>query len=184
MKKLAIAGASLALAAMPVFGVFADVTTTTTDTLTLTIPNGCSIATAANGGTDRSDTVATFGSVAPTQTATDSTSPIVITCNASGWTLTPTISSGLTNGTATIASGATALNGTVSEWAVKLTPSASTNIDSNDFSGYAAVDGTNDVVGSAAVSSLSIAPEYKVSVAAGQATGTYNGTVLYTVAAP
>ena len=42
MKKIAIAGASVALAAMPLAGVFADDVRTQTDTLEITVPAGCS----------------------------------------------------------------------------------------------------------------------------------------------
>ena len=182
MKKSLIAGAaSLAIAAMPVVGVFAagegTVTKTTIDSLSLTIPKGCNIQT----DPARSDTEAAFGNVAPGQTATDGTSAIVVTCNGA-WTLTPSIKTALTNGTATIASGATALDGTVSEWALQLTAASLPTGSTNDFSSYAAVNGTNKVVGAAASSALSITPSYKVSVAPGQATGTYGGEVLYTVA--
>lgn len=56
MKKLAIAGASVALAAMPVVGVFAAPTLTHTDTLRLTLSQVCTLGTvtagAANDGTD------------------------------------------------------------------------------------------------------------------------------------
>ena len=179
MKKIAILGASAAIAAMPIVGVFAatgTVTTTTEDTLTLTIPKGCNIQT----DPARSDTEAAFGSVAPGQISTDSTSAIVVTCN-SAWTLTPSIKTALSNGTATIASGATALDGTVSEWALRLNIGTAAGV-TNGFSNDTAVNGSTNVTGTGAVNNLSITPTYTVSVAPGQATGNYSGTVLYTVA--
>ncbi|MBQ3475886.1 hypothetical protein IJH26_00005 [Candidatus Saccharibacteria bacterium] len=174
MKKLAILGASAALAAMPVVGVFADNVTTTVDTLTLTVDQGCNII---NESTDRTDKTAAFGNVTPGLTAEDGTSPITITCNGA-WKLTPSITTALASGANTIPSGATALDGTVSEWALKLTTTAATN----NYSGYAAVDGTKVVSDTAAASSLTITPTYKVSIAPGQASGSYTGTVTYTVA--
>ena len=177
MKKLAIAGASLALAAMPVVGVFAasgDVVTTTVDTLTLNIPQGCNITSSS-----RADTTAAFGTVNPGQTSTDGTSAFTITCNGA-WKVTPSITTNLSNGSATISSGATALDGSVSEWALKLTAEG-TGI-TNAFSNYAAVNGTSTVSGTSAASNQSITPDYKVSVAPGQATGDYTGTVTFTVA--
>ena len=177
MKKIVITGVSVALAAMPVLGVFADgtgtVTKTTTDTLTLTVPKGCNIQTSPA----RSDTTAAFGSVAPGQTATDDTDPIVITCNA-GWTLTPTIQAALASSANTIASGTT-LDGSASNWALKLTVTGDLT---NNFNDYNTVNGTNKVSNTAAASALSITPSYKVSVGPGQANGSYTGTVLYTVA--
>ena len=53
MKKLAIAGASVALAAMPVVGVFATDIATVTDTLQITVDAACSInAVTATTGSD------------------------------------------------------------------------------------------------------------------------------------
>lgn len=179
MKKTIIAGAGVAafaFAAFPFAGVFADgtgdVTTSTVDTLTLTVSKGCSITT-----TTRSDVTAAFGSVVPGQTATDGTSPFTVTCN-DAWSLTPSVTTALSNGSASIPSGATALDGSVSEWALKLTVPAG---PTNAFSDFEAVNGTNAVVGNAAVSDIEITPQYKVSVAAGQATGNYSGTVTYNV---
>ena len=178
MKKLAIAGASVALAAMPIVGVFADNVTTTEDTLTLTVEQGCNII---NEATSRTDKTAAFGTVTPGLTKEDGTSPITITCNG-GWKVTPSISSALSNGTATIASGAAALDGTVSEWALSIATSGSATGLSNGFSSYHAVDGSTIVSATGGVESFTLTPTYKVSVAPGQATGSYTGTVLYTVA--
>ena len=191
MKKslIAASASAVALAAMPVVGVFAagtgDVTTTTTDTLTLSVQPGCSIATANNGGSNRSDVEAAFGNVTPSQTATDTTDPIVVTCNGA-WTLTPSISKELSlngDGTTSVISSSIAggLDGDTSEWALMLTP-GTTLAGTNGFESYAAVNGTTNVKGNGSVAALSITPSYKVSVAPGQPSGNYSGTVLYTVA--
>ena len=64
MKKLAIAGASVALAAMPVMGVFATDITSITDTLQITVEATCTFNTADSSvasNTTYSDTVANGG---------------------------------------------------------------------------------------------------------------------------
>ena len=51
MKKIAIAGASVALAAMPILGVFATTENTVTDTLRITVENACAITATMNSTT-------------------------------------------------------------------------------------------------------------------------------------
>ena len=173
MKKLAIAGASVALAAMPVVGVFA---VTTTDTLTLTVPAGCNI-------TSRTNTVAAFNSVAPGNTQTASTDSITVTCNAA-WQLTPSVSAGneLKKDASNVISSSASLSGATSAWALQLAVSGTSGTIGNAFETNNEVDGTNKLTASAAGTGVSVTPTYTVYVAPGQTPGDYTGTVVYTIA--
>ena len=92
MKKLAIAGASLALAAMPVVGVFATDTLSVKDKLVLTVSSSCTY----DGITPSAATTETgneyTASAAPNQLvsfgATSSATALTVKCNdADGYTV-------------------------------------------------------------------------------------------------
>ena len=104
MKKLAIAGASLALAAMPVVGVFADDVLNIKDTLQVTVSSSCTLSDVTPAAASTSTGNAYTGSGAPNElvelSATGGATTFTVKCNANnGYTITPTFSS-LTNGTA------------------------------------------------------------------------------------
>ena len=185
MKKLAIAGASLALAAMPVVGVFAETGSTSfTDNLSVTVDNGCTLENGGNtDGTyvDRSFSkniaVGNYATLEGTS-ATD-TAAITIKCNTTSGTVTVTSSGDttLTSGSNTIAAGAE-ISGSASQWAIK---SNAQNASTDPYSAYKAhVPGTF-LTATASASGTTFNPSYQVYVAQGQAQGTYTGAVTYTV---
>ena len=198
MKKLAIVGASAALAAMPVVGVFAaDGNLTTTDTVQITIDSACSL-TATGEGTY--STTLTNGTASGDLGSTS----INIKCNdAGGWMVnaigantSTTASAGATDmapdaaGKTPIATGTT-LDGSVSAWAMKLTAGtgdyAPTIVEG--YSAYHAVPGTaNTKVASGATTDQTagstFTTSYKVAVSATQQQGTYTGKVTYTLVHP
>ncbi len=184
MKKIAIASASLALAAMPVVGVFAASEGSFTDTITVDVAGGCTIGQTTSGhapadrtfsasivnGTDEVLNGVEGGSAAPAlnvqcNTATETNFNITAVASNSG---------SLKSGDNTIPSGNT-FSGDTSAFAY--------SIDSG--STWNPVPTTSTVVktGSATSSTpVSFSPTYRVYVALGQAGGAYSGTVQYTLA--
>ena len=198
MKKLVITGASLALAAMPVVGVFAaDGNLTTTDTVQVTIDSACSL-TATGAGTY--STTLTNGTASSDLGSTS----INIKCNdAGGWMVNAIGANTSTTAGATatdmapdaagktpIATGTT-LDGSVSNWAMKLTAGtgayAPTIVEGYDD--YHAVPGAaNTKVASGATTDQTtgstFTTNYKVAVSPTQQQGTYTGKVTYTLVHP
>ncbi|MBQ2695119.1 hypothetical protein IJG04_00560 [Candidatus Saccharibacteria bacterium] len=182
MKKSLIAAAGVsafAAVAMPMAGVFAD-TMTITDNLSVTVNASCTMATS-----DGSSTTVTGNSYSGTgnpgelvvlgTTGTASPTNITIKCNANnGYTLTPTFSA-LTNGTA------------AHNIAYSGSPEASAG--SKTWTAYYSKNsGTATAFTTAAISSGSTMTDtyefsYKVGLDNNQATGTYNGTAQYVLAA-
>ena len=190
MKKILIAtsAASLVLAAMPIVGVFADVT----DTVTITINSACTV-----GGT----TATTGAGVTLTETMTNGSlktwdadgtagGKLVVSCNsASGWNVKAVgASTGSDNtvmvpsntGAANAIATGTATSGATSNWAFKV---AGDNAVST-YTSYSAVPATATKVAtsSTAGASVQINTGYQVWVSATQAADTYTGKVTYTVA--
>ena len=175
MKKLAIASASVALAAMPVLGVFAI-----TDNISVTVSSSCTMAT-ANGASTTVTGNSYTGSGAPgdlvtlgTGTGVDPTK-IKIQCNANnGYTLTPTFSV-LTNGTAAhniSYSGSPEASAGSKTW----TAYYAKNSDAAAAFTTSAISGTSTMTDTYTFS-------YKVGLSNDQATGTYTGTAQYVLAA-
>lgn len=187
MKKLAIAGASVALAAMPVVGVFAEQQATVTDTVNLTVAKTCMMeASAATSSYNLGTSTVAHEYAAVTGT------PMTITCNAqAGWTITATANALTATGTnQNIPFGAYSTAGE-SVWSLSLAKSGNDTNNASIASGfddYTAATANETVVVSAtgesgaktAVSGLVITPSYKAYGAAHQAAGTYSGTVVYT----
>ena len=180
MKKLAIAGASVALAAMPVVGVFAATSVTTQDTVTVTVPSGCTV-----NDTARSDKLAEFGSIAPgdDSASAETTTAISFSCNGA-WSVKPT-TSGLAGTTGTTITSAAA-NAKGSQFKLQLTAG---NTESNNggtitnpFSTATGIDNTSAVAGTASAFEVTLTPAYTIHIGNGQEADTYEGTVLYTVA--
>ena len=184
MKKLAIAGASVALAAMPVVGVFAATGTTVTDTVQVTIDSACTI-TSTQAANTYSDTM-TNGQLKSDFGSTEMT----INCNdPAGWHITA-VGSGAdaTDKTAMNATGSgtdiatgTATSGAASNWAMKVTGTGATG-----FTTFAAVpsSATNVATGSGSVSGAVLNTYYQVFISATQQADTYTGQVTYTLAHP
>ena len=204
MKKLAIAGASLALAAMPVVGVFAATSSSFTDTLTVTVPGGCTLednsaqepgtyADRAFSATIPAGTYKELGNGFNEQTGTT----MKIACNTTSgtWTVTATASNGAISGKSGAALTQSAsiepgieTTGNDSAWAIKSNTSIGTGA-ANPYASYKAyeVDSGKSystfLTGSAdAQTPVTFNPSYQVYVSPTQATGDYEGTVTYTVA--
>lgn len=187
MKKLAIASASVALAAMPVVGVFAATGSTEfTDNLQVIVNSGCTLENGGNtDGTyvDRSfsKNIAVGNYAVLEGSAATDTAAITIKCNTTSGTVTVT-SSGDTTLTGettsnTIATGA-ATSGSASNWAIK---SNASNAASDPYAAYKAhVPGTF-LTATASASGTTFNPSYQVYVAQGQNPDTYTGAVTYTV---
>ena len=183
MKKSIIAAgaASVALAAMPIVGVFASSSTTVSDTITATVSNGCTITRAGTGSTvDRSVAI----SVATGASQTGDSDAINISCNVGSWTVAAagtgagTTSLQTSDGTKSIATGHTFSGGT-SEWGMMVTATGGTVATNyNDY--YDVPSSTTVVTGSA--TSGTVTPSYKVYASGTQDTGVYTGEVTYTIA--
>ena len=187
MKKLAIAGASLALAAMPVVGVFADQQASVTDTINLTVSSTCKMeASAATGSYNLGTSTVAHEYAAVTGT------PMTITCNdQAGWSITATATALSASGTdQTIPFGAYATTGE-SVWSASIATSGNDTANANIATGwddYTATAASGATIISAdgatgakkGVSGLVVTPSYKAFGAAHQAAGTYSGTIQYT----
>lgn len=212
MKKLAIAGASVALAAMPATGVFAAAINTMTDNLSITVPASCSIT---NGNTNVNGPVAnvvnnyaktvnngqytTIGANDHEQgESPDNT--VEITCNAqtgtdAGWRLTA-IGAGasghiteLYDGSAnSIASGTHQESGATSNWDFKVTQTGNAATAANNFAfaSWTPVPDTEKdlATGTGSTAAGAFTMEYSVYVSGTQAGGTYTGAVKYTLYNP
>lgn len=188
MKKLAIASASVALAAMPVVGVFAVTGSTEfTDNLSVTVNSGCTLENGGNtDGTyvDRSfsKNIAVGNYAVLDGSAATDTAAITIKCNTTSGTVTVTSAGsttlvGTSSADNTIATGA-ATSGSTSNWAIK---SNASNTSSDPYAAYKAhVPGTF-LTATASASGTTFNPSYQVYVAQGQAPDTYTGSVTYTV---
>ena len=203
MKKIAIAGASVALAAMPVVGVFAESAqyTSITDKITLTVEKTCQMEAdpPATTGTNPNvyGTNVTLGShTAPYAYAAAAGTAMTITCNAiAGWhlaadatalsstTTASTISFGDYQTSTSIWSAGVALSGNNTENAAITTGWAITgdNAFKPGTGGSTVVSDVEDSNNKAKpVSGLTITPSYKAYTQSDQAEATYSGTITYT----
>ena len=184
MKKLAIASASLALAAMPVVGVFATADDSSfTDNITVTVDGGCTMGQESSGETtptDRTFVTAITNGTAETLTASGggaapSLSVVCNTQSATAFHITanPANSGSLVaTGVGSIAPG-TAESGDTSAFMYKITGS----------SWVAVPTGATEVVSTTASSTpYTFNPAYRVYVSLGQAAGSYTGSITYTLA--
>lgn len=201
MKKLAIAGASAVLAAMPVVGVFAaDGTLTQTDTVVVTVDSACSLATSGSSLDPASTYTATIANGAFNKTIDGST--LTITCNdVQGWKLnavgagTSTKGVAYMDGTGTgitesddINTGTT-LDGTVSDWAFKLTAGTEEHAGASIVSGYTdfsvvPTTATKVASGTTSAGTQTVTATYGVGISPTQNAGTYTGKVSYTLVHP
>ena len=189
MKKSLIAtgAASLALAAMPVLGAFADVT----DTVVLTIQSSCSVGqTSATAGAGKTITESNaVNSHLYTYDADGSAGgTLKVTCNdASGWNVKAVGSSTGSNKTVMVPTGSgtaiatgTAESGATSNWMFKVSGTGAVS----GYTSWSEVPSTATKVAtsSTAISEGAINTGYQVWVSATQQADTYTGSVTYTVA--
>ncbi|MBQ8156593.1 hypothetical protein IJ101_02290 [Candidatus Saccharibacteria bacterium] len=200
MKKTLIAGAaSVALAAMPVVGVFAATSSTFTDNIDVTVDGGCTIENAATAATnpgvyaDRnfSKTIAAGTSEILTGTEAGDSEPattapaLVVKCNVADsdnktFNITAEGEALTHDDTTTTIPAGTATSGTTSAWAYTLgNPS-----DTAATWSAAPVAETTVVSNQAANTSTSFNfnPAYRVYVSPSQKPGHYAGSITYTVA--
>lgn len=194
MKKALIAGAaSVALAAMPVVGVFAADITTVTDTLQITVDAACSInsvtATTGNDDTTYTATVENGG------TATfnhDSQHVFNVVCNNNaGWSVTasaPQDLSGTSGNLHEISYQASALPASATEGAWTATvsgtgvPATAEGNGIADASGHIKTAGGVIATQSVATAGSSFTVSYAAYVGTETAADTYTGTIGYTLA--
>ncbi|MBR3323915.1 hypothetical protein IKG24_00020 [Candidatus Saccharibacteria bacterium] len=182
MKKSLIAAgaASVALAAMPIVGAFAADFGSVSDTVNVTISDGCTVT---NSTTNRTVSVPSMTAGSAAQTADGAA--ISIVCNATGWTVSAagategTNKNSLYSGTYEIPTGNT-FSGSNSAWGLKVTASGATVATGyNDYTNVPGAAGATVATGSA--TSGSVTPSYKVFAAANQEAGAYSGKVVYTI---
>ncbi len=178
MKKTIIAGASaVAMAALPMAGVFAATQTSVVDTVTLTVNKTCQMAAGAATGSYSLGQAAAGGEY----TAVTGT-PITITCNGTnGWEFNAATTS-MTGGTGTTAIpfGPYATSGSVWSAAVAVSQGSATIETGWDNYGGSALATATKIVSGAQADGLTITPSYKAKTSATQENGTYSGTITYT----
>ena len=198
MKKSLIAtgAASLALAAMPVLGAFAD---SVTDTVQVTISSSCTVEATSGGGSGGTTTGRSYSATlanggtktwAAGQTGGDGGGVMTVNCNnASGWEMTA-IGASDTSGTYTDkttmipdAAGKTAIptgtSGAASYWAFQVTGNSTVE----GYRSFSSVPSTATKVAEASGSSAAevVNTGYQVHVSTSQQAGTYTGKVTYTI---
>ena len=196
MKKLVIAASSVALAAMPVVGVFAaDKDLTQTDTVIVTVDTACSLATSGSS-LDPASTYRT--TIANGQADTNITgSTFTVTCNDDGgWEMyaygsgTSTDQSQMTASTSAddnISTGTT-LDGSVSDWAFKVAGANGATIQGS-YGNFSLIPNgeTNKVKiakGTTTTTTATVSATYGVGISSTQEAGTYTGKVSYLLAHP
>ena len=186
MKKLAIAGAALALAAMPVVSTFAA--TSVTDKLTLTVSSTCQLGTvtpAAASGSMNEYTASgapgetkDFAAVSVDSAAAAATN-IQINCNdADGYKITPSFTALKINGLEGASDSQDIPYGGAATPADKTWTAfySKNNGTVTNFADTTPIQGTPTMSDTYTFS-------YKVHIGTNQAAGTYVGTATYTLAA-
>ena len=202
MKKTLIAGAaSVALAAMPVVGVFAE--GQQVDTIKVGISESCTIAlAAANGHTNGTDTVSgTWGVESAANTLTGSvangsasnnfgSTKLTISCNKSSGFNVAATATALTAATVTEPGTSNkvtiplnaSFSGSASGWAYKVeNEGLSAGITNNTSSWSATASNASLVSGTAPINNGSFTVTYGVGVDTTQPADTYTGTITYTI---
>ena len=195
MKKLAIVGASAALAAMPVLGVFAVDPVTQEDTITITVPESCELATATGkpASVTKTMSVGTFDNNLEGSTFS-------VSCNSGEtWTLSANGNSdetsknvlkGSGNGAGhDIASSASPtsnlkVNATTSDWGFKAEGTGAA-VEST-YQDFAQIPTTSTKIagGTEIDGTQTVKVTYGVAISGTQQDGTYTGKVTYTLAQP
>lgn len=196
MKKALIAGAaSVALATMPVVGVFATDITTVTDTLQITVDAACSInsVTATTGNDDTTYTATVLnGKIASLNH--DSAHQFTVVCNNNaGWKVTagaPQNLSGSTGNNHLISYAAAALPAADSQaegqWMATVTgtnvPATAEGNGIADASGHIKTTGGIIATEVASTDGSTFTVTYGAYVGTKTAADTYTGTIAYTLA--
>ena len=199
MKKSIIAAgaASVALAAMPIVGVFAaDGDLEQTDTVVVTVDSACSLATNNTSGDDFTATI-TNGNVNNAIAG----STFTITCNdTGGWDLNA-VGAGTATDHVNYMDASTNVDGddiitadgtpaaSSSAWAFKLEKGGSDASNVTITTGYTAfkaipANSTKVATGTSTAGNSTVTATYGVSIDATQSAGTYTGKVTYTLAHP
>ena len=201
MKKslVAASAASLALAAMPALGAFADVT----DTVTITINDACTVgqntADPTTGGTGKTmtETDAKNGQMYTWEANGTAGGTLRVSCNdASGWNIKAVGSGDDTNnktvmnasaaGATDIATGTPAEGAAASTWGFMVAAASGQQgvAVETAYQNFTSIpsEATKVAGGSGAISEGGINTGYKVWVSATQQASTYTGKVTYTVA--
>ena len=199
MKKLAIAGASVVLAVLPVAGVFAE-SSSTVDWVTLTVNASCTMS-ATSTYTEASPlSLGSAAGAGSTFGGTDGVTgtAMTISCNnTKGWTLKTTATPMTMTGGKNISFGAFATSG-ASVWSAQLA------VGGADASAVSLADGWGTFAGtktgaettvlqntstgadpstvSVGVYGVTVTPSYKAYVATNQEAGTYKGSITYAFA--
>ena len=179
MKKLAIAGASLALAAMPVAGVFAadPAAVTVTDNLTLNINESCTFKTGATG-LNLSDTI----NAGAQTTWSNSNHEFVVECNSKSYTVSA-VATDLTNSAATAHGTITYVaNADYNEHVASIGNDGEWTAVVTGATGSGAISKTSSTIKSGnATSTDTFSVAYKAFAGTAQNQGAYTGTVTYTL---
>ena len=184
MKKLAIVASSVALAAMPVLGVFAEDDTSSTDTIQVTVSPSCTFS---QGGGDATYSVTgtnTSGTVQPKNNNTNVHSFTVFCNNNTGYKVSATATA-LNQSpaiSANFAYAATLPSGTTGAWHAEVATEDTGLTAAQLPAGGAATDiitkaGASDADGEI----FTVA--YSAWIGTATPAGTYSGTIGYTLAA-
>ena len=198
MKKsiIAASAASLAVAALPIAGVFAATSTQFSDTLTVGVAGGCTIEDNASGATPGTYADRTFSKPITAGTAAElegaqgqSTDGFKVSCNTDTGTWTVSVAAENSGNLvsedddtiAPLASGAS-MGGNTSSWAIQshaqVTSTGTVTNPYEEYTGYSA----GVFLSAPAGSTATFNPSYKAYVAPNQAPGNYAGKVTYTIA--
>ena len=180
MKKALIAGAaSVALAAMPVVGVFAATPVEVVDNLQLTINESCTFSTGSTG-LNLVDTI----NAGATTTWSDASHQFIINCNSENYAVTA-VSTDL------VKTGAVGTHGTIGYVTNASYTSTATAATADDgvWSAFltsgdtdAAISKTSSTIKSGTSTTTdTFTVTYKAYAGKAQEKGTYNGTVTYTL---
>ena len=176
MKKTIIAAgaASVALAAMPVLGVFATATLTEdfVETLEITVDDACEFGNASNTGT-ATDTVLPNG----TTTWDNHTTVLNVTCTLASYKITSAFTSleRSSGDAAAIAYQNSATAAGSQKWAAQFVKNSDTSY------AYLTHNGSNQMTGTSSQSDT-FTIKYEAGLGADQPAGTYSGTATYTIA--
>ena len=190
MKKSIIAAgaASVALAAMPILGVFAEgsASVEVVDTVTATVNKGCTI-TRTGAEADFSDSLNISVTAGNASTGTDHTKAVSIVCSDSGWNLTATGTGDhatylyRNNDTKGSIAAGTGAAGAASSWAYKVEYHVGGTANTKDWG--AITDSAASVISDATSNTGDFTPYYRVYAQADQPAGSYKGEVTYTITA-
>ena len=193
MKKLAIAGSAVALAAMPVVGVFATDVTSVTDTIQLTVEATCTFNTENSGNASDTTYSATVANGAQASLSNGSAHVFNVFCNDNdGWKVTagaPNNLAGTGTNAHVISYQAAALpsSGTEGAWVATVSGTGVSaelsGITTASAVNYIATAGGIIATEASSTDGSTFTVTYGAYVGTETAADTYTGTVQYTLAA-